>query len=290
MASNELSKRIAVAAVGIPVGVLAVYAGGWVLGALLALIAAGGVLELYRMAALSGVRAFEAPGAVAAAGYVLIAVTQPNAHAAAPFFWVLTMMLLLAVAIAALWSHGVEGQPAFAVSITVAGALLCGATLAYAIFLRKLVVGNAGLGTALLFFPVLLTWANDTFAYFFGRAFGKHKLIPRISPGKSVEGSVAGLIGTVVLGAVYARFVLASGGLPITLLHGAIGGALVAIVAQVGDLVESMFKREAGVKDSGRLLPGHGGILDRFDSLYFTIPFAYVYLAGILNRGAEAWR
>jgi phosphatidate cytidylyltransferase len=307
MAQGELAKRVAVAGVGIPFAIVVVYLGGWALAALLALVAVGGTLELYRLASQSGVAAFARPGAAAAAAYVLIAAAYPSAHEAAPYFWLLTFALMLAFAAGSIWGRGVEGQPLFAVAITVFGALLAGATLSYAVFLRALptqvdtltshaagfVAARHGafIGTAFVFYPLVLTWINDSCAYFAGRAWGKRKLIPSVSPGKTVVGSVAGVIGTLLVGAAFAKVVFQHWcGLPVHMWQGALGGLIIAVVAQVGDLVESLFKREAGVKDSGTLLPGHGGILDRFDALYFSIPTAYWYLACVLDLGSIAWR
>jgi phosphatidate cytidylyltransferase len=140
-------------------------------------------------------------------------------------------------------------------------------------------------GPALLTLPLALTWIGDTCAYFGGRAFGKRKLIPSVSPGKTVAGAVASVVGTVVAGAIYAQFVLHDWlGVPLSLVAGALTGLVVSPVAQIGDLAESLLKREAGVKDSGTLLPGHGGVLDRFDSLFFTIPVTYWVLALLLAR------
>jgi phosphatidate cytidylyltransferase len=307
MAQGELAKRVAVASVGIPLAIVVVYLGGWTLAALLALVAIGGALELYRLGSESGVRAFAKPGAAAAAAYVLIAAAHPTAHHAAPYFWLLTIALMLALAAGSIWGRGVEGQPLFVVAITVFGALLAGATLAFAVFLRELPAqvetlfagatgfaaarNGAFIGTAFVFFPLVLTWINDTCAYFAGRAWGKRKLIPSVSPGKTVVGSVAGVIGTLLIGAAFAKFVFQHAcHLPVHMWQGALGGLLISVVAQVGDLAESLFKREAGVKDSGTLLPGHGGILDRFDALYFSIPVAYWYLAWVLGLGSSAWQ
>lgn len=118
-----------------------------------------------------------------------------------------------------------------------------------------------------------LLWANDIFAYLTGKLLGKHKLFPRISPGKTVEGSLGGLVFTIIVMVVFAHY---ADWLPIA---DGIGMAAIAVVfGTLGDLCESMLKRQAGVKDSGKLIPGHGGILDRFDSVMFSVPFIFVYL------------
>lgn len=129
-------------------------------------------------------------------------------------------------------------------------------------------------GFALVLYILLLVWATDIGAYFAGRRFGKHKLAPAISPGKTWEGLAGGMLaaGTVsALGVFYSPF-------PHNFLQGFALGCILATVAQGGDLFESWLKRRAGVKDSGSLIPGHGGILDRVDGLIFTVPlFAWLF-------------
>ena len=125
----------------------------------------------------------------------------------------------------------------------------------------------------MLLLVFVLLWANDTFAYLTGRLLGKNKLFERISPGKTIEGSLGGLVFTMAGVAVFSHYV---DWLPMGV---AIGMGLVAVVfGTLGDLCESMLKRQAGVKDSGNLIPGHGGILDRFDSVLFTLPFISIFL------------
>jgi len=124
-------------------------------------------------------------------------------------------------------------------------------------------------GLALMFLVLLGTWAADTGAYFIGTRWGRHKLAPAISPKKSVEGALGGILLTMVV----TQYV--NNRLQIGLLPGWVLGGVVGIAAVVGDLFESALKREAGVKDSGWILPGHGGVLDRIDSLLFTIPVVY---------------
>lgn len=302
MAHSELAQRVAVVLLGVPVAAAAVYWGGWVLGVALAAVAAGGTFELYRLAGYRGVQPFVLPGALAAGLLVLITAGRPDPLLAAPLLWTLVLVLLLVAAIAAIFTHGVEGHPLLAVSVTVAGALFTGGTLAYALYLRHLPVVDpavwpasdperaAWAGRALVAYPVLLTWVNDSFAFFGGRRWGRRKLAPAVSPGKTVQGALAGLVGTVLLGAVYAGLVFQRWlGLPIGLLAGIGGAVVISLIAQLGDLAESLIKREAGVKDSGSIFPGHGGILDRFDALFFTVPAAYWYLALVLRVGGPPW-
>lgn len=128
-------------------------------------------------------------------------------------------------------------------------------------------------GPRLIILVLALLWTNDTFAYLTGRMLGKHKLFERISPGKTIEGSIGGLVFTLAGIAIFSHYV---DWLPLGI---AVGMGVVAVVfGTLGDLCESMLKRQAGVKDSGNLIPGHGGILDRFDSVLFTVPFVFVYL------------
>lgn len=133
-------------------------------------------------------------------------------------------------------------------------------------------------GIQLLLYVFILVWAADSGAYFAGRAFGKHKLAPKVSPGKTWQGVIGGLITACVLAFAFISFVGES-----LFLHGTLQSLTALSVATVaisvlGDLTESMFKRESGIKDSGNIIPGHGGILDRIDSLTAAVPFfAYFY-------------
>jgi phosphatidate cytidylyltransferase len=127
-------------------------------------------------------------------------------------------------------------------------------------------------GAGWLALVVAACWAADTAAYAVGKTLGRHKLCPSISPGKTVEGAVGGLIGAMLLTFLLGQWL----GLPTG--HALALGALLGVAGQLGDLAESKLKRWAGVKDSGSILPGHGGVLDRFDSLLVNAPLAYYYL------------
>lgn len=136
---------------------------------------------------------------------------------------------------------------------------------------------HAHFGISWLLFGLVITWVTDTCAYFIGIKFGKTQLAPLISPKKTIEGSLGGLIGAGIAAIIYA-LVFDYSLVQILLL--ALG---LSIIGQIGDLVESSFKREKEVKDSGNILPGHGGILDRFDSLLFVIPSLYFFLKYLLT-------
>jgi len=132
-------------------------------------------------------------------------------------------------------------------------------------------------GVVLIFMPLIGAWITDTFAYFGGIMLGKHKLIPKISPKKTVEGAVSGVIGCVLCSILFGYIVSFSGYQVNYLLLGILG-LMCSVLSQFGDLTASLIKRHCGVKDFGNLIPGHGGILDRIDSLIFTAPLCYYFL------------
>lgn len=284
MTLSETTQRVAVALVGIPIAFGATYRGGWVLGALLAAVSVLASLEFYRMAARKNARPFARLGAASAAAVVLLAVVARDAGPReAGIEALLTLLVLLSVALA-IWLRGTGGEPLLSVAVTVFGVAYTGTLLAYGVFLRHL-PGTEGAwhGTALVFAPVLLTWSSDTFAYFVGRRWGRRKLIPRVSPGKTVEGASGALVGTVLVSVAYASLLAGFGTYRITTGEAILFGVLMSAAAQLGDLAESLLKRDAGVKDSGTLLPGHGGALDRFDSLLFTLPVAYAFFRYVVG-------
>lgn len=277
MAASETRTRVLVAIPGVILALGAIYLGGWVLAALLALCAALTAREMYRMAARKGPRPLEVLGMGGAAAIVLAMGIAPTAGLSYPApAWTLILLAVVA-ATAAIWTRGVEGEPLLSVAVTVFGAGYA-ALLGFGLFLRHLPgVHDRTQAAALLLAPVLLTWVSDTFAYFGGRALGRHKLIPKVSPGKTVEGALSAVVGTLLAGAAYSLFLERFNTYVPTLAEGAFLGLLVSVAAQAGDLAESLWKRDVGVKDSGTLLPGHGGALDRFDSLLFTLPLGYAF-------------
>jgi phosphatidate cytidylyltransferase len=134
-------------------------------------------------------------------------------------------------------------------------------------------------GSKLIYFLLLVVWLGDSGAYYVGKTFGRHKLSPRISPKKTIEGLMGGVAASVIT-AVVIHFTFFE---QFPLLHAVIAGVILSISGVIGDLAESMWKRSADVKDSGTLLPGHGGFLDRFDSILFTAPILYCYWTLIVH-------
>jgi CDP-diglyceride synthetase len=173
--------------------------------------------------------------------------------------------------------------------LTVAGAVYCGWMLGYLIDLG--VVGARVLGPHVdpslepqlqrswLFLAILPTWANDVAAYAVGSAFGRRKLLPHVSPGKTVEGTLAGIAASILTAVLLVNL------FDFSRWIGVAAGALVGVFAVLGDLVESAIKRVAAAKDSGALLPGHGGILDRVDSLIFVAPVLALFFETVLLFG-----
>jgi phosphatidate cytidylyltransferase len=279
---NELAKRVLFALVGAPLTIALIYFGGWILATALGVIAGLGAWELYRMTRTAGNDPLETAGIVIAASVPLMV----HATYLGVFRVTITVavMILLALTGGVIWARGTTGKPLVTLALTVTGIVYPAlVTYMYPIRYHDYAIG-AREGTILLMLPILLTWATDTGAYFFGRALGRHKLIPSVSPAKTVEGAVGGVVVAVVAAWLYVMFLLEPFAqlsmVPVGLVVFAI---VISVVAQIGDLAESLFKRDAGVKDSSRLLPGHGGILDRFDSLLFVLPVAYVMLGYFLQ-------
>lgn len=279
--SRELGLRLAVAGVGIPVCVAVTLAGGIFFVAGVAFLAAVSAREYVLL-----LREGDGPSplfllTVATAGAFPFAVAGLGTAGA----WGLTPVLL---AVAGAWAFMVRDpsrRPVTAAALTVFGALYLGGLLGFSVPLRA--SGETRLaGTLLFFLPVTVTWASDTAAYFGGRRFGRRQLAPRVSPNKTWAGAVSALAAGPVAALAYAWLVLplAGGtfpGLPsdgLAALPALALGLAVAAAAILGDLVESALKRECGAKDSSGLLPGHGGLLDRLDSLLWAIPVAHLYL------------
>lgn len=266
------SKRLLTAAVGIPVAIYVVNYGGLFFYLAVNLLALVGILELLAMFRRVG----HAPSQTISlsAGLLMLAVVHfGNFHELGFLVTVLLMSLLCML----IFKKDVFPVPDAAITLLIT--LYMGWLFAFLILLRNsspdmitTSLGQISAGAAFTWMAIIATWANDTCAYFVGSAWGKHKLCPEISPGKTIEGAIGGLAGSLIVSTAAGTF------MQIPLIHSVILGLLMGVLAPVGDLVESAFKRYTGVKDAGKIFPGHGGVLDRFDSLLFVVPGVYYYL------------
>ena len=253
---DSLVRRVTSAAVGIPVLLLFIWLGTFWLVSLVAVAALLGLLEFYRLSGVQSLWLQRIPGLVLATLLVI------NGHLET--VWAVPLVLggLLMLLLSHVWTP-MAARPWL---LTVAGPLYLGATLAYAVLLRRL---DHGAHWVLL--AVLATFSVDTSAYLIGRAVGRHRMVSRISPGKTWEGAIAGLAGGVGVTLLLAT----AFDLPMEMWEAAVLGVGIGLVAQAGDLLESALKRVAKTKEAGWFIPGHGGLLDRLDSVVFTLVLVY---------------
>jgi len=276
---GNLVRRVGFAAVAIPLALLVVWYGGLPLTLLLAAAGALGVRELFDLAERGQVRPARGLGVASAAvvaPVVYAGLAVSSVHAAVVSAWPYAVALwLIGVLAWTLAARAPTERPLEAAAVTVLGVLYTAGLPAFLLAVRH---GGferrSWAGTWLVFFPLVVTWVVDTAAMFGGRAMGGPRLAPTVSPGKTRSGSVAGVIGGLAVAPLFGALVFPRVGLAIPLWQLVAIAAVLGVVGQIGDLIESLFKREAGIKDSSHLIPGHGGVLDRLDSLYFVIPIA----------------
>lgn len=255
---SMLAKRVLVVAILLPVGLLVVFEGGLLFVVFVALALGTAAWEFVQLFRAGGLRP---AGFLVVSGVVGLTFVRTLENQEIVFPLVSLIVLLSMTVHLIEYERGVD-HSATDFGVTLAGVLYFGWIGAYLISLRFLPHGEWWL---LLVLPAV--WLADTAAYTFGRRFGRHKLSKRLSPNKSWEGYLAGILaagaGTPLLAWGWS---LLDPGLPVTPLGGALLGLVLAAVTPLGDLGESMVKRQVGVKDSGNLLPGHGGVFDRIDS------------------------
>lgn len=246
------------------IAVAAMLFGGNILFAFVALISMIGLFELYRA---SGIEKKEP----AIAGYIGALLYEILLWAAVPE----GELMAAAVGTLLIMAVYVFSFPKYKVN-----EIFCAvAGLAYVVVLMSFIYKVRMLNDGLYIIPLIFicAWGNDTCAYCVGMLIGKHKMFPRLSPKKSVEGFIGGIAGAVLLGLIYGRIFGAHLiSLSVPMRDCAIIAGVGALIAVVGDLAASAIKRDTGIKDYGRLIPGHGGILDRFDSILFTAPVVYI--------------
>jgi phosphatidate cytidylyltransferase len=279
---TNLQQRILSALVAAPLALVMIYLGGLPLAVFLAAVSCGCAWELYRIARAGGIDPLD-PVGIPLAGAVPLAVYASAIGLYEPSLALMAVALMVIMA-SVIWARGTTGKPLGAAAVTAMGVIYAGGFLSFGFVLREhpYAIGNRA-GTALVAFPLILTWASDIGAYAVGRTIGGRKLIESVSPGKTVSGALGGLVTTMIVSWVYVRFALAPiASLTMTSQASVLFGLVISIAAQIGDLAESLFKREAKVKDSSGLMPGHGGLLDRLDSLLFVLPVAHLLFSWLL--------
>lgn len=246
-----------------------IISGGDVLFGTLLLISFIGMTELYRVLEISGTLLGGAGYVAAVAYYLLIRMNKPE------FVTLLAIAFLIGIMIIYVFSY--PKYRSEQVMLAFFGLFYVSFMLSYVYQIRMLPQG-----AFLVWLVFLCSWGCDTCAYCVGMLIGKHKMAPKLSPKKSIEGAVGGVVGAVILGAIYATLVnrFVPGTDANVLLYAIICG-VGGMISQVGDLAASAIKRNHDIKDYGNLIPGHGGILDRFDSVIFTAPIIY-YMATLL--------
>ena len=273
-----LRQRLLSVAVLVPVAAGAVYLGGLWFFALVALAAGLAGREFFGMMAAGGYRP-SLPFGLALIFLLLLEARRPCG------LWGRFCLALIVIG-SLLWhlAHpplhpptgggtGGRQNPALDWALTLAGGLYLGWLSAHFIYLREMPNGAWW-----AVFTFATAWLGDAGAYFVGRRWGRHHLSPRLSPGKTWEGAIAGALCTLAAAFLFGPF------LGLSLLHRAILGLAVAAVSPFGDLAVSMFKRQAKIKDSGGIIPGHGGMLDRIDTVLFAVVVVYYYLVFVIEH------
>jgi len=272
-----LKQRILTTLVVLPVFLAANWFGGWWFVALIALCGLAAAWEFYRLVSKAKAPAMTRLGLV----FILLLLASP-ALGYGDFITVQGRLLVLGVVISLLWLlFRRQKETAFASWVwSLGGIIYLGFLFSHAIALRSLDGGRDW-----VFFAVIANMFSDSAAYFIGRAWGKHRLAPNISPKKTWEGAAGGFIGAIIAG--IALFYILAFPAGFGLLQAIVLAVLVSLAGQAGDLVESLFKRNMDARESGRLLPGHGGFLDRIDSVIFVSVLVYYF---VLSFNAGWWR
>jgi phosphatidate cytidylyltransferase len=269
---SNLMQRVLVALVGIPLVLGALWAGDWAFTLIVVAISAAALWEFYHLAQAKGAE----PNVLLGVG--LSIALQVTAHASRVSIFPLLLLGMLVVLTVEMIRN--RQNALLNVATTLGGIFYITLGLMCLILLRDVNVADVSPGTyelaaesVLILLMFVSVWICDSAAYFVGVAMGRHKIAPRISPKKSWEGAIAGVIGAIAAFVFGAAWLLPA----LSVSHAAMLGLIAGSVGQIGDLAESWLKRDADIKDSSQLIPGHGGFLDRFDSILFVAPAVYFY-------------
>lgn len=287
--------RILVGIVAIPIVVCIIGLGGWFFAGAVIVITTIALIEFYRLAASKHAEANISVGvawSLCMQGSIAI---MCSVRGLEPLTWLFASLGFLAGGLlltmtAELWRN--RENALLNTAVTAFGVMYISGFMSALILLRgsdasafENITWFSEPGAFLVLTIFVSVWACDTVAYFVGIKFGKHKLFPRVSPKKTWEGAIGGFVGAIAAFAILASYFLPQ--MPI--LHTIVCGVIVAVMGQVGDLAESLLKRDASVKDSSQIIPGHGGLLDRFDSILFVAPLILIYVQIISHNGWMQW-
>lgn len=262
--------RIVSGVIGIAVAAWLVHLGGVPFLITVMALTAIGLLEFYRMVAKKGIRPFRVVGILA--GLIIVGMAYFSSMTLTTVTMIIPALVLALFLVFSIQLHKFGTEDAIRnVGITFFGIFYVAGLMAHFVLLRN--IDNPILpGEFAIWLALICTWSTDSCAYFVGRSMGKRPLAPKISPKKTIAGFLGGLVGGSLAGFIYSIVI------QFDPVKAAIIGLGIAFVGQIGDLFESALKRDAGVKDSGNLIPGHGGALDRFDSTMFTIPLTFYFI------------
>ncbi|OGO78451.1 MAG: hypothetical protein A2Y23_03735 [Clostridiales bacterium GWB2_37_7] len=262
--------RIISALVGAPLIVLFLIVKGNYLYLFAGVLSLVGMYEYYRAIKATGVKTVDFAGYIFCVAFYILQLIYPRTEV---FSKIAAIMLIF------LFSYEIFTRKSSVNGIvhTLFGFIYVGFLLAHIIF-----INNLEDGAVLIWLPFLTAWFTDTAAYFTGISIGKHKLSPIISPKKTVEGAIGGIIGSTVLTTAFG-IVIGNYNNSVGIQNFVLIGLICGVVSQLGDLAASYIKRHTNLKDFGNLIPGHGGILDRFDSILFTMPVVYYYFLLVQN-------
>lgn len=263
-----LDRRVISALVSLPLLFAAVIFNIYIFFAALSIVTALGLYEYFTAVSNSSIKPMKLLGIISGIMLQLLMFNNSTIIYMIPLI-TLIMLILLAVPIF------IKHYNFFGAGATLIGILYV-PLMAGCLYLIRAIPEK---GVYLIWFVFIISWITDTMAYFSGMAFGKTKLCPSVSPKKTVEGSIGGIIGSTAACIGYGMFLNTYGIINVSIINLAFMGILGSVISQIGDLAASSIKRNVGVKDFGKIMPGHGGMLDRFDSILFVAPLIYYYIS-----------
>ncbi len=258
--------RILTAVIGIPLLVLVISLGGIPLLLSVIIVTSIGLYELYNTVKINGQFNMNVSLEMVLSLFLLLIMKYMEG-------WILPFLILI-FTLHFIYQLFAKDPSFFNGLLGFFGITYISLLFGHLLLFERLIFGNY-----LIWLVFLTAWSTDTFAYFTGFLFGKRKLCPHISPKKTIEGAIGGILGSFVMTMIFAYYLRYFHGINVELSHIIILSIFSSIISQFGDLTASIIKRYFGVKDFGKIFPGHGGVLDRFDSILFTAPFVYYYIS-----------